>query len=304
MEDLTPEHQESDTVGEGPRVDLSGSDQPALPEVVDSSRSYSVDPVSGFVESGHQGASLLPADKKVLFLEFFRRFWPNVTRACLMSGLSYKTYKQHLELDTKFKQACEDIKREVLDELEGLGTQFAKSPKGFMHWIAILKAHRPERWSPDQRIVIQHELAPEQVRIKRDNLAQVIAQDAEVIEATTGHKPPVIPDFKPPDPEPEAIPPNNPEQASNDLEVALTAPQVAQENPPPTLDNANEAGSFDSQLLDSAENPGNTYGAEDMDISKLIEGRKLPPKKPTGGLISTDPQAPSPSAKSNGPGVD
>jgi hypothetical protein len=300
MSDLTSVPGDSNTIGEGPRIEPDSPNLLQSDEVVNSIQGYSVDDASGLVEGRRQGSFSTPIDKKAAFLELFRRFWPNVTKACSLSGLSYRTYKQHLELDSKFKQACEDIKREVLDELEGLGTKFAQSPRGFMHWIAILKAHRPERWSPDQKIVIQHELAPEQVRLKRDNLAQVIAMDAEVIEATTGRKPPELPEFRQPEPDVEVTPPDDPTQSSKDKDVAGLPPEIPEKTSTPQQETTIDDGSIAPQLLDIGADEAHTYGHDELDITALVRGRIPPPKKPTGGVISTNPQAPLPLDKADG----
>lgn len=255
-----------------------------LPEVVESHRTKSIDKVSGFVEESRQGSLYPQGDKKRAFLELYRRFWPNVSKACALAGMDYRTYKSHLELDIKFKQACETIKAEVLDELEELGAGFAKTKGGFMHWIATLKAHRPERWSPDQKIVIQHELSGEALRDKRDNLAKIMAVDAEVIEATTGRKPPALPEFNRPENEPEEMPPDNPAETSHDLNVAKTAPEIPTENQQGITEPTNDPDAFGSQRLDSVADSGYIPAHEDVDVDRLLRASKPPPKKPTGGV--------------------
>lgn len=274
----------------GPMEDLPPlSDSIPDVEVVDSHRFMGVDPVTGLVES-RRGEKYVPTDQKVEFMLLLRRFWPNISKACALSGLSYRTYKRHLDLDLSFREQVESIKREVLDELEELGTGFASTPKGFMHWIAILKAHRPERWNPEQRLVIQHELAPEQARIKRDNLAQVIATDAEVIKATTGKKLPRLPDLQPIETKPEeTAPPTDPNREPSRVAVdpipeQPAAPQAGetQGKTPPTQELVQDDGSI--ALDGSLDNFGdfcNTSSADEYNPSDLAR-KPTAPKKPTG----------------------
>lgn len=134
------------------------------------------------------GTPISPTENDLL-LSTLARYWPNVTRACALSGISYGTYQNRMKSEPDFAAKVDAIKRVVLDDLEGLGLDYARTPRGFMHWIATLKAHRPERWDPTKQVIIKHELGPEQLRAKQENLARLHAIDAEVIEATGGPRP-------------------------------------------------------------------------------------------------------------------
>lgn len=139
-----------------------------------------------------QPSSALSFEKKRIFIGLLEEFWPNTSKAYLMAGISYQLYEVLLT-DPDVITATERIKRHKLDRIEGFMGNMALTPKGFMDRIAILRAHRPERWDREKQIVIQHKREAEQIQAQHINLSRLLATDAEVIEATGG-KIPVLPD--------------------------------------------------------------------------------------------------------------
>ena len=217
--------------------------------------------------------------KKRQFLLILQRFWPNTSRACSYSGLDYKTYQHYLLTDPEFKAACEQIKRETLDELEGLGVEFAKTKGGFMHWIANLKAHRPERWDPDKRIVIQHELSPDIAKAEYDNFARIVAQDAKVFEATTGQAAPVLKPLELP-PNPYDIPIDPPPDP--DTQAAFTTIATVDSLDGNTMDDSPVGITVEENPLDIQQNIPHTHAMQEIDPLDLLANLMPKPRAKRG----------------------
>lgn len=227
-------------------------------------------------------------------LSMLRRFWPNTSRALAMMGISNKTFHGWTVEDKDFADKLNDIKREILDEMEGFGAALAMTPKGFMYWIATLRAQRPERWNPNIAKTILRELPPEPIEQRRANLADVIAADAEIIEATTGHAPPTLPQV-------EAISPDREPGIPVEDQVSKTPVDL------PTVEKTQGGGETTVETVDGAgpldigEDFLQTFGVDELDPTSLKRqagGRKAPQKKPTRPDSISTPTPSSPSKKS------
>lgn len=128
-------------------------------------------------------------------LEALSKFFPHVQRACMLAGCTRTEFKKWFESSTEFRERVQEIINDAMDTLEMHGMQMALSPiNGFSFWNAMLKAYRPEKFAPRLSIPsdIRSEFDSEADRARRIRLAEIVATDAEVIEATTGAPPPHI----------------------------------------------------------------------------------------------------------------
>lgn len=154
------------------------------------------------VTSGESHAHTFSRDRKKMFLELLPAWYPNVWKVCALVGIHKVTVDKHLERDVEFSNAVNDIIEQQMDRVEGYMFDQAFTPKGFLDRIAMLKAHRPEKWNPKSQVVIEHKTSSESTEASRHVLETVIAEDAAVIEATTGQAPaplPIAADSIPPD---------------------------------------------------------------------------------------------------------
>lgn len=122
-------------------------------------REMAVDPETGYLQAteGYKLAGFTAA-LKVRFISAAKKLWPNVSAICQIVGIHPGTFQNHYKADVKFREDLELVKAERLDLLEGVMFDNATQPRGFLDRIATLKAHRPERWNPDYRMTITHDV--------------------------------------------------------------------------------------------------------------------------------------------------
>lgn len=118
-----------------------------------------VDHETGFLTPGdgyrYEGFTI---DKKLRFLELAPEFWPHVTRICQAVGISRYTYANHYKLDERFRELVDAARDHALDEAEAAMRSNSIRPGGFMDRIALLKAYRPERWNPEHKVSVTHDV--------------------------------------------------------------------------------------------------------------------------------------------------
>jgi len=130
------------------------------------------------------GWSLFDAEKKLLFLEAARRFYPNISRCCQEVGICWQTFSNHRKQDKIFAAQLAEIDREVTDRIEGVMAEEAVNPKSFLDRMAYLRAHRPELY--DRAKVVKIEGYKMDGAEKARRLGAVDAAiDAEIVKTYT-----------------------------------------------------------------------------------------------------------------------
>lgn len=123
-------------------------------------------------------------EKKIKFIRYFRRLWPNVTLAAAKAGVTRKCVYNHMEADPVFCEKVQEIIDAHVDQTEATVVKFSKKPKNFMDRMAVLRRNRPEEWDPARKLIVKHErgaLTPDRARERLDMVAGAI--DAEVVQA-------------------------------------------------------------------------------------------------------------------------
>lgn len=101
------------------------------------------------------GWTVFSPEKKRLFLEAARRFYPNITRCCQEIGISWQTFANHRIKDKDFAKALAVVDLEVTDRIEGVMAQEAVNPKSFLDRMAYLRAHRPELYDRAKHVIVE-----------------------------------------------------------------------------------------------------------------------------------------------------
>lgn len=116
--------------------------------------------------------------KKLQFLELAPLHWPHISRLCELVGITRQTFSNHYKIDEKFRELVDAGRELALDEAENAMRVNSIRPGGFMDRIALLKAYRPERWNPEHRLTVTHDVT----------VTKAIAQEARQVIDTTGVK--------------------------------------------------------------------------------------------------------------------
>jgi AcrR family transcriptional regulator len=119
------------------------------------SQQLRLDPESGFMQSVDVSGITFDVDKKRLFLEMYREK-PNLRGIARQLGLDGQTIYNHLKSDAEFARQFRDCREAISDRLESRVAEFADKPNHFMDRIAWLRAHRPDKWDPERKVVVQH----------------------------------------------------------------------------------------------------------------------------------------------------
>lgn len=112
---------------------------------------HTIDPQTGFLESNAY-LSAFDADRKLKFLEIFRRNGMGLYRTCAAIGLSVHTVNKHYQIDPVFKAAYDEAKVEYTDELEAVSRENALNPRSVIERIFQLKALKPERYADQKNL--------------------------------------------------------------------------------------------------------------------------------------------------------
>lgn len=145
-----------------------------------------VDPETGFLTAS-EGYKLTGFDpsKKLKFIELAPQMWPHVSAICQAVGISRSTFSNHYKLDEKFRAEVDEGREQALDEAEHAMRTNSTRPGGFMDRIALLKAYRPERWNPEHRLTVTHDV---QVTKSLAVEARQAIVEAQVVESPQGTK--------------------------------------------------------------------------------------------------------------------
>lgn len=136
--------------------------------------------VEGKAAGSALGWSLFNSEKKRLFLEAARIYYPNITKCCEVIGINWRTYYNHVKTDKDFAERLAAIDREVTDRIEGVMAQEAVNPKSFLDRMAYLRAHRPELYDRAKVLKVEGVKAGYSEAQARARLAEV-AVDAEIV---------------------------------------------------------------------------------------------------------------------------
>ena len=133
---------------------------------------------------GTKPKTQLTVERKLKFIRWFKRYWPNTTMAANKVGVTRRTILDHMQIDPVFNEKVQEVIDSKIDSTEGDVAKFAKYSRNFMDRIALLRKNRPEDWDPARRLVIQHErtrMTPDSARSRLDAVSNAI--DAEVVQA-------------------------------------------------------------------------------------------------------------------------
>jgi len=126
--------------------------------------------------------SFFNSERKRLFLEAARKFYPNITRCCQEIGISWQTFSNHRKQDKIFAAEIAMIEREVTDRIEGVLATEAVNPKSFLDRISYLRAHRPELYNPAKVVKVEgYKMGEDEKRKRLGVLENVI--DAEIVKS-------------------------------------------------------------------------------------------------------------------------
>lgn len=138
--------------------------------------------ITGYLEpGGAKSFSGFSSDKKVKFLELSSQIAqekgiiPNLNHICAAVGIEMTTFYNHLKADEKFNLAWKQCLLNVEAHLQSKMSEFAMRPGNYMDRITALRRIAPERWNPDHKITVQHDV----------NVIKQIAGEAEKIIETT-----------------------------------------------------------------------------------------------------------------------
>jgi hypothetical protein len=125
--------------------------------------------------------------RKVLFIKFARKLYPNISKICSAVHISTQTYYNHLKSDPEFNKSMVEVDQAITDEIEGVLQKEARKPKKFLDRISYLRAHRPELYDRAKVIKVEgYKMSPEDSKRRGSVLDQVI--DGEIVQAL-GEKP-------------------------------------------------------------------------------------------------------------------
>lgn len=119
-------------------------------------------PQTWFLESVTPTFSTFDSAKKMRALEIAseninRGELPSHVKICSALGVSLRTWYEHLQQDTRFKAAWQDILDMAEDRLVNVMYANGQRPSGYMDRITWLRAHNPGKWNPDLKVqVSQH----------------------------------------------------------------------------------------------------------------------------------------------------
>lgn len=140
-----------------------------------------VNGTTGFLDSdGCNAFVTFGSDKKLKFLALadnYRREtgkWPELGSICDSVGISITTFYRHCTDDKAFKAAWQ----ERLLRGEAVLTSKLADMKNPIGPLSVLRRYFPERWNPDHKITVQHDINT--VHLAAGDATQAI--DAELVE--------------------------------------------------------------------------------------------------------------------------
>lgn len=89
--------------------------------------------------------------KRKAFLDVYSQT-ANISFACKKAGISRQTYYDTLARDPEFAAQVADAGEEAIDSLEGVAWHKAKVERDNTSLWNLLKAHRPEKYVPVQKV--------------------------------------------------------------------------------------------------------------------------------------------------------
>lgn len=113
-------------------------------------------------------------------LNLLKTQYPNVAAVCKAIGITRQTFTNHYEADIAFRRCVDEIKREHVDEINGVRYKVAKQEKGSFDRMCVLNAEMADVYNPKTQIEIKHTMSTEEIASRRNDWAGAV--DAEVIE--------------------------------------------------------------------------------------------------------------------------
>ena len=133
------------------------------------------------------GFNSFNVQRKSLFYEAARKFWPNISEICKIIGIHPGTYYNHLKSDKSFAAEIRLIDQEVTDRIEGVLATQATQPKSFLDRISYLRAHRPELYDRAKVVKIEGYKMSSDEKAKRMKVVDT-AVDAEIVKSYLSKK--------------------------------------------------------------------------------------------------------------------
>lgn len=111
---------------------------------------HSIDSLTGFIQS-QAFPSAFDAETKTSFLQYYRSNGLRLNSTCKAIGVKRDTVKKHMEIDSVFRAAVEEIHADWLEELESVSMTTALNPKSTIERIFQLKCHLPDKYGQEQK---------------------------------------------------------------------------------------------------------------------------------------------------------
>ena len=141
-------------------------------------------PVTGFLESINPGTvECFTSDKKLKLLEVAKQYamkrqLPDINLICDQIGITYRQFSYHLNQDSKFKAAWDDIRARVFSGLCNELSVKASSKNGIVANLAVLRYLESGTFNPESRVV--HMSDNSTVKAVFDRITTY--KDAEIVE--------------------------------------------------------------------------------------------------------------------------
>ena len=124
--------------------------------------------------------AIFTAEKKVLFLSALMDLFPNYSECSKSVGISRWTFKNHYQVDEKFKACVDEISQIWVDQIEKKRFELAIQDKGALDRMAVLNAYRREIYNPAIQVEVNHSPSVEEGRNRAAKFDNVI--DATIVE--------------------------------------------------------------------------------------------------------------------------
>lgn len=140
----------------------------------------------GRVGEGNGPLSVFIASKKIDFLSHLMELFPNYSECSKRCGITRATFKNHYDIDKKFKACVDEIANAFVDRVEHKRFELAIQDKGALDRMAVLNAYRREIYNPDIKVQVSHEMGADEAARRSQRLGNVV--DAQIVEKVREQK--------------------------------------------------------------------------------------------------------------------
>ena len=132
------------------------------------------------VGPGNGPLLVFDAKKKQEFLGHLMILFPDISECAKLVGITRQTYRNHYNVDKKFREYVDEIAEIHVDRVEAERFRMALAGKsGALDRMAVLNAYRRERYNPSIQVEVQHKMTADESLRRSKQLGNVI--DAEIV---------------------------------------------------------------------------------------------------------------------------